>query len=59
MEVAERHGSLERREQHRLAAEAALQERRHQIRHPAECLRPLNLRGLPHDDDLQAAQNDG
>ena len=56
MEVAERDRALERREEHRLAAEAALQESGQQIRHPAERLRALDLRRLPDDDDLEPAE---
>jgi hypothetical protein len=58
MKVAEGHRAAERREEHRLAAEASLQERGHQLCDAAERRGPLDLRGLAHDDDLKAAQQE-
>ena len=56
VEIAEGDGALERREQHRLAAEPALQEAGQQVRHAAERLRALDLGRLPDDDELEPAQ---
>jgi hypothetical protein len=56
VKVAERDGALERGEEHRLAAEAALQEAWQQIRHAAEGLGALDFRGLPDDDQLEPEQ---
>jgi hypothetical protein len=56
MEIAERHGTFERREQHCTAAHAALQERRDQLGHPLEGPCRLDRRRLGDDDQLKDGQ---
>ena len=58
MEVAEGDGPFERRENHGFVAEAALQERRHELGHPAERVLLLDGRCLPDDHELQHPQQD-
>ena len=56
MKVAEGHRALEGDEQHRLAAESALQEGRHELRHAAKRVRLLQRRRLTDDDHLKDGQ---
>ncbi len=58
MKVTEGDRPLERHQQHRLRPEAALQEPRHQLSHPAERVLGLDRRGLPDDHELKHEQDE-
>ena len=56
VEVAEGDGALERGEQKRLLAEAALEELRQELRHPSEGPRLLDRRRLRDEDQLEPGE---